>query len=116
MPRNAISLFLEVDATGAIARRWHARTRIVNDDATTYDAFDADPAPHRVAARGLLRGLSGAREADEMVAWWCGPTQQSPPDPTQQSPPDPTHGPRRGHASDASCTPVHPLARPPLAA
>ena len=32
---------LEIDEEGSVARRWHARTRIVNDDATTYDAFDA---------------------------------------------------------------------------
>ena len=69
VPRNAISLFLEIDEAGKVARRWHARTRIVNDDATTYDAFDADHTAAPAGSRALLAQLSGAKEADEMVAW-----------------------------------------------
>ena len=71
VPRNAVSLFLEVDEQGQVTRRWHARTRIVNDEATSYDAFDGDEENALfVAGRQLLRKLSGADEADEMVAWW----------------------------------------------
>ena len=69
MPRNAISLFLEIDEAGKVARRWHARTRIVNDDATTYDNFDADATAAPAGSRARLAQLSGAKEADEMVAW-----------------------------------------------
>ena len=78
VPRNAISLFLEIDEEGAVARRWHARSRIVNDDATTYDAFDADRTAAPPGSRALLARLSGATEADEMVAWYNPKPNQMP--------------------------------------
>jgi hypothetical protein len=91
VPRNAISLFLEIDEEGAVARRWHARSRIVNDDATTYDAFDADRTAAPPGSRALLARLSGATEADEMVAWY---NPKPNPNPNRSPKPKPNPNPK----------------------
>ena len=91
--RNAVSLFLVIDAKGqgTICARTHARTRLVNGHATNYAAFaanaarvaagqgeapggddDAEAAGLRAceaAAARLLTTLSGVSEPEELVAW-----------------------------------------------
>ncbi len=68
-PSAALSLFLEVqtatDGGLSVLRRRHARTTIVNRNATTYAAFGADPAPDAVRARALLARLAGERLTED---------------------------------------------------
>mmetsp|Transcript_15421 Transcript_15421/g.23190 ORF Transcript_15421/g.23190 Transcript_15421/m.23190 type:complete len:1435 (-) Transcript_15421:1365-5669(-) len=69
--RNAISLFLEIGPNLEILNKRHARTIIINNDATTYARFGDDELQdeYLVECRTLLRALSNQFDAEDLVAW-----------------------------------------------
>ena len=70
--RNTLTLFIDVSLDqGAphIIKQYHRRTRIINQNATTYANFQVDQDPYASRCREVLQGLSMQDDADELVAW-----------------------------------------------